>query len=84
MSEAASRTAANEPAMNATNLACQLCDLRQSSPHNQRRPLLGELVNVLLGHRVALVETAFKEVWELVELAESPLGVRCILPAPNI
>lgn len=60
-------------------LAARATRLSSYSPHDESRAFLGELVDVLLGNWIAPVEPPFEQMGQLVELAEFPLRVRCVL-----
>lgn len=51
-----------------------------SSPHDQGCPLVWKLIDVLLGSRVAPVQSPFEQMRQLVEFAKLPLRIRRILP----
>lgn len=52
-------------------------------PHDQRCPLLWELVDVLLGRGVTPIQSPLEEVRQLVEFAELPLRIRRVLPTTD-
>ena len=49
-------------------------------PHDERCPFFRELIDILLRIGVAVIQSSFEEMGELVKFAEFPLCIRRILP----
>lgn len=72
------RTAAKEPAMNATKLHNDVNqgnspDEKATLPHNERHFLIGKLANVHAGQRVTFIQSPGEEMRQFVKLAKFPL-----------